>query len=226
MAERSLQHRCARPRLGPARSQLLCWSSGVAAEPSPSSATVSGAGCRVSKGCSGWAVVTPEPSGYSKLWLWARISCPWLADQEGDEPLGGGLLPARGEDAGAGHVDDVARVPGGEGGDGRMHVGRPHLGPLAVPVVMVDDRRSRRAPVDLVDQRLVVREEVAPGVGLDARQPGGRRRRAVGRCDGDHEGVEVGLPLGRVRSCPSTSGWARSMIDFGQLRLGSAWPVL
>ena len=60
---------------GPRRySRPACWSRAVAVDPSPSSAMVSGAGISVSKGRRGWAVVTPEPRGYSKLSLWARIS--------------------------------------------------------------------------------------------------------------------------------------------------------
>jgi hypothetical protein len=60
---------------GPARhSSWASWSSATAVAPSPSSAIVSGVGCNWLNGRSGWAVTTPEPSGYSYDWEWAMIS--------------------------------------------------------------------------------------------------------------------------------------------------------
>ena len=65
---------------------------------------------------------TPGRRGYSKLSLLTMVCWPGRRDQEGQKLVGGRLVLARGEDAGAGHVDHIPGITGGEVGDLGMHM--------------------------------------------------------------------------------------------------------
>src|ERR1019366_10240973 len=96
---------------------------------------------------------------------------PGLRGQVGQELLRLGLVRRGLEDARAGDVDHVAHVVGREVGQRRVHVRGAHQGALSIPVVLVDDPDGRLAPVDLVDQGLVVGVGVATGVRLVGLEP-------------------------------------------------------
>ena len=99
----------------------LAWRSrAIEAAPSPSCFTVIGSGRRVANGTSGLAVTTPDPSGYSKLSSWAMISWPCGLTRKARNFCASRLVLARGERAGAGDVDHVARVAGREEVLGRV----------------------------------------------------------------------------------------------------------
>ena len=124
-------------------------SSATAVEPSPSSPMVIGFGCSWLNGVSG-----AERRHAGRERVLEALSDPWaaddllalLADQEGQEPLRGGLMRAGLQHGRAGDVDHVAGVVRGEVGDLRVHGRRADLGPQPVPVVLVDRRRTRPAP--------------------------------------------------------------------------------
>ena len=126
--------------------------------------------------------------------------------EEGQEALGR-LLMARGlEDARAGDVHDVADVVRGEVGDGRVQAARADLGPLPVPVVLVDDAEGDLAAVDGAGERLVAGVVVTPGVRLDRLEPAQRRRLAVGPRDARDDRLEVRLAPGDADAARPTWG--------------------
>ena len=141
---------------------------------------VIGFGWSWSNGVSGWLVVTPEAMGYSKLIEWAMISWPCLETRKARNLWAAAWCLDDLRTAGARDVEHVAGVVRGEVGDLGVHVGRAELGPHPVPVVLVDDPEGHRATVHLVGDRLVVRVDVAAGVGLDPLEPSSAAACAVG----------------------------------------------